>query len=255
MIFAVEVVTFLRDNGCYHIGEAEAFNLVKYFDSDGDMRLRFNDFAQIFLPCEDNMLRNIVLQRPAKRVGPMEFMPKDLEMAMTAVLEKEIGLMRKLAVLKRELVSQYDYAAMAAYRSIDKNASGRVDTVILGNFLRGQGHFSDEMMLLAVIRRIDTDGDALITFDELAEFLRPEDPPTGHAYGPSLDNVVYGARGGSPMRARSPNRLSFDGPPPPREVRIAANAPYEQMVSAPMFTSLSQPVPRKPILAPWNEEQ
>ena len=34
------------------------------------------------------------------------------------------------------------------------------DTVILGNFLRGQGHFADEMTLLAIIRRMDLDGDA-----------------------------------------------------------------------------------------------
>ena len=104
LVFALELVTFLRENACYHIGEAEAFSLVKYFDSDGDMRLRFNDFMQIFLPCEDNMLRDIVMQRPARRVNPLEFMPKDIEMAMTTVLEKEIGLMRKISILKRELL-------------------------------------------------------------------------------------------------------------------------------------------------------
>lgn len=82
------------------------------------------------------MLRNIVMQRPARRINPLEYMPKDIEMAMTAVIEKEIGLMRKIQILKRELLMQYDYSAMAAFRSIDKNASGRVDTVILGAFLR-----------------------------------------------------------------------------------------------------------------------
>ena len=110
---------------------------------------------------------------------------------------------------------------MTAFRSIDKNASGRVDTVVLGAFLRNQGHFADEMALLAIIRRIDTDGDAIITFEELDEFLRPEDPPTGHDYGPLPEpipmNVGYGARGGSPMRARSPVRASVTMPP--REVR------------------------------------
>lgn len=110
------------------------------------------------------------------------------------------------------------------------------------------------MGLLAIIRRIDTNGDAMITYDELGEFLKPEDPPTGHDYGPIPEprpmNVEYGARGGSPMRARSPVHVSVAMPP--REVRqTIVQAPYEQVISAPIM----QPVPRKPILAPWNEEQ
>ena len=50
------------------------------------------------------MLRDIVMQRPARRVNAVEFMPKDIEMAMTTVIEKEIGLMRKISILKRELL-------------------------------------------------------------------------------------------------------------------------------------------------------
>jgi hypothetical protein len=61
------------------------------------------------LPCEDNLLRNITLDRPSRRVGRFEFLPRDIEMAMTAVIEKEIDLQRKLEVLKRDLEVQYDY--------------------------------------------------------------------------------------------------------------------------------------------------
>ena len=43
----------------------------------------------------------------------------------------------------------------------------------LGAFLREQGHFAPEIELLAIIRRIDTDGDAALTLAEFSEFMRP----------------------------------------------------------------------------------
>ena len=57
----------------------------------------------MFLPCEDNILRNVTLDRPSRRVGRYDCLPRDIELAMTAVLEKEIDFARRLEVLKREL--------------------------------------------------------------------------------------------------------------------------------------------------------
>lgn len=173
-MLSTEIVAFLRDNAVYHVSEGEAFELVRFFDSNGDARLTFQEFIQMLLPCEDNILRNATLDRPSRRVGRYDYLPRDIEQAMTAVIEKEVDFARKLAVLKRELHVQYDYSPIAAFRSVDKYNSGRVDTVALGNFLRIQGHFSNEMELLAIIRRIDTNGDAIISFDELNEFLKPD---------------------------------------------------------------------------------
>ena len=62
--------------------------------------------------------------------------------------------------------------------------AGRIDTVMLGSFLRNQGHFCDEMMLLAIIRRIDADGDAMLTLDEFIEFLREEERPAPFNFAP-----------------------------------------------------------------------
>ena len=210
LVLSTEIVAFLRDNACYHVSESEAFSLVCFFDSNGNARLTFQEFIQMFLPCEDNLLRNATLDRPSRRVGRYDHLPRDIELAMTAVIEKEIELARKLAVLKRELHVQYDYSPIAAYRSIDKYNSGRVDTIALGNFLRVQGHFSNEMELLAIIRRIDTNGDAILSFDETQEFLKPDQPIVTAAFEPipaSRPVTHYEHRGGSPMREKaSPGR-------------------------------------------------
>lgn len=86
----------------------------------------------MFLPCEDNILRNVTLDRPSRRVGKFDKLPRDIELAMTAVIEKEVDFARKLEILKKELQTQYDYSPLASFRSVDKYNSGIIDTVNLG---------------------------------------------------------------------------------------------------------------------------
>lgn len=149
----------------------------------------------MFLPCEDNFLRNITLDRPSGRVGRYDHLPRDIELAITAVIEGEIDLQRRLEGLKREMELQYDYSPFAAFRSVDRYNSGRIDTVNCGSFLRQNGHYASEMELLAIIRRIDTDGDAIINYSEFAEFVRRGSAGAGASMARS-----------SPVRASSANR-------------------------------------------------
>eukprot|EP00494_Astrolonche_serrata_P027278 UN27541 len=96
---AIEIINFLRDNGVHHVAEGEAFELVKFFDSDGNCRLTFNEWIQLLLPCEDMVLRNVTQDRLGRRVGRFDRLPRDIEVAMTTVLEKEIDLQRQIEVL------------------------------------------------------------------------------------------------------------------------------------------------------------
>jgi len=173
-----EIVTFLRDQRNFGISEGEAFRLVRFFDSDEDGRLSFQDFLQMLLPCTDNLLRNISLDRHSTRVGRFESLPYDIERALLDIIEKEVDLMRRLDTLKRELESRFDFSAMAAYRSIDRYNDGRINTFNLGTFLRSVGHYASETELLAIVRRIDTDGDANLSYAEFAEFTRSQCPPS-----------------------------------------------------------------------------
>jgi len=95
---------------------------------------------------------------------------------MTAVITKEVELARRLGALKRDLELGLDYSTMASFRSVDKFNSGVITTVNLGAFMREHGHFASETELLAIVRRLDTDGDASITYGEWTEFLRTPAP-------------------------------------------------------------------------------
>ena len=68
---------------------------------------------------------------------------------------------------------------------MDKYNDGYINSFNLGSFLRSQGHFATETELLAIVRRIDTDGDAKLNYSELAEFLRSSNPPSRALIGQS----------------------------------------------------------------------
>lgn len=53
------------------------------------------------------------------------------------------------------------------------NFEGQIDTTNLGAFLESAGYNSSDIEQLAIIRRMDADGDATVTFTEWADFLRP----------------------------------------------------------------------------------
>lgn len=112
------------------------------------------------MPCEDNVLRNTTIDRPSINVGKNEHLPRDIEHAIATVIEKEINFQRRIESLKRDLQIGLDYSPSATFKTIDRPESGVITSVNLGEFFKKLGHFTTESELLAIIRRIDTDGDA-----------------------------------------------------------------------------------------------
>lgn len=128
------------------------------------------------LPCEDNLLRNVTLDRPAHHCGRFDRLPHDIEHGMVQILEQELALDRRQDVLRADCEHRYDYTIAAAWRSVDRHHDGRIDTFNLGAFLRSCGHYAGERELLSIIRRLDTDGDARLSFAEFSEFMRGAGP-------------------------------------------------------------------------------
>jgi Ca2+-binding EF-hand superfamily protein len=65
-----------------------------------------------------------------------------------------------------------DYSIEMAYESVDRCRAGNVNVDNLGNFLSKGRPRPTDIELMAIIRRIDKDGDARLNFGEWAEFMR-----------------------------------------------------------------------------------
>jgi len=125
----------------------------------------------MFLPCEDNTLRNIAQGRYAFRVGRWDYLPANQEIELSTVLYHEIGLMRRLKSHKEDLVYRRDFTNHAAFRTVDRYNDGFITVDNLRHFFRFSGYYLTEKDTLAIIRRIDTDGDAKISYNEFVDFM------------------------------------------------------------------------------------
>lgn len=52
-ISSMEILKFLRDNGVEEATEADTYYIVKYFDSNDDELLDYDDLLQMVMPCDD----------------------------------------------------------------------------------------------------------------------------------------------------------------------------------------------------------
>ncbi len=95
-----------------------------------------------------------------------------VEKALTNLLIKEVKFQLKCENLKRCLEASYDFSVQAAFKAVDDWHYTYIDEKNLRRFLRNVGYLTSKQQLIAIIRRIDTDGDAKVTLDEFNEGVR-----------------------------------------------------------------------------------
>lgn len=172
--------------------------------------------------------------------------------------------MRRQDLLKSDLEIRYDFSTLSAFRSVDKYNDGRIDNNNLGAFLRSCGTYPTETELLAIVRRIDTDGDARLSYQEFAEFLRTASPPsrTVQEEAELADRAKSAERyrrsqlqggGSSPLRATgSPARNTRS--PGRHQSPLRASSPQHQLQATPVQPRYPSPH-RKPLLPRPDEDE
>ena len=227
-ITSCELFNFLRENCVYTISEGELYRMVKFFDNNEDGRLSFTEFEQILLPCEDNCLRRMAQERRAYRVARYENLPLDIERSITGIIEREIELLRRLDLLKRELEVRFDFTPYACFKTIDRYGEGFINTNNLTIFLRSNGFYPTERELNAIVRRIDTSCISKINYSDFADFMRAHGSADmcnssastnvrsasaggRHASKPLVDRSTEKARAQSSMRTRSGKKSPDSG--------------------------------------------
>ena len=179
----------------------EISGMIKQYDSDSDNRLVLNEFHQLVLPSTSAVLRDLTLQR-----GPFSRISLDAEFLLARLIDKELGLQRRLELAKKDLALRYDFSVVAAFSTLDYPSTSLISRDKLSDFLRRNGKIVFEDDIDAILRRMDVDGDERLNFSEFSDSLRPQEPvfPSSPRRSPTRT---------SPPRHSSPLRRNGGGSP------------------------------------------
>lgn len=157
-----EIVQFMRENetGGAELSEFEVNYVIKFFDSTFKGCLNYQDFMQIILPCDNQLLRTqATQQRQAVRTRPHEYLRGDLEAELAVMLEYEIMFHLKLEQMKLDLSSIEDYKLRRLFKMVDAHGKKYIDSGSIRRYLQNMGHQVLPEEVKAIIRRLDIDGD------------------------------------------------------------------------------------------------
>jgi hypothetical protein len=123
-------------------------------------------------------------------------------------MHREINFHVRVEKHKRDLALRYDWTTTASFNAVDSLREYRLNHRNIQSFLRLNGFIATDGEVISIIRRIDSDGDNLITLDEWADSLRPAIPLPSPLAATSSVAVVEDRRASSPLRrsAASPLR-------------------------------------------------
>jgi hypothetical protein len=126
---------------------------------------------------------------------------------------REINFHVRVEKLKRDLALRYDWTTTASFNTVDSLREYRLNHRNIQSFLRLNGFIATDGEVISIIRRIDSDGDNLITLDEWADSLRPAVPLPSPIPSSTLSASHEDKRASSPLRrsAASPLRQTEGG--------------------------------------------
>jgi hypothetical protein len=131
-------------------------------------------YLQILLPCDQPYLRATATQRPTYPISAKDFLPFDVERALSKLIHKELKLAHKQETIKQELHSRYDYDVERLFKEIDDWNYKYVDVKNLKRFLNKMGVAASDANVIAIIRRFDLDADAKLSLKEFGQGITPQ---------------------------------------------------------------------------------
>ena len=108
---------------------------------------------------------------------PTDFLTLDVEQDLSRLLKMEVVMHRDSERHKQRFESHMDYTPQAAYNCVDNSALGFIDTKGIDNFFKRlfvKGIVLEDVM--AIIRRLDLDGDSKLKPEEFLKGIKSQEP-------------------------------------------------------------------------------
>ena len=209
-----ELLAILDKNHFYCTNE-EAYLTIKQYDTNQQGKLTIEEFFQLVLPSTCSALRNIAQSRKGVYCAEVDHL-------FVKLLQSEITYHRVSEAAKKTLVLQNDFSILECFRSVDIRNKGYIDRSGLMDFLRRHKSVN-EVDVDSIFRRLDNDGDDLLTYEEFVEDLMP--------------SQVYGAGSGQMGSSRSSGRFDPQGSFY-QASSLRTSSPIKQTASSINFTKM-----------------
>jgi Ca2+-binding EF-hand superfamily protein len=154
----------LSNSGCF-CTEQEISEAIKQYDSNLDGVLSVSEFYQLVLPSTNSDLS----RRAMARRGSFSL---NAEIRLVNLLRAEIEYQRRMERMRQSLQNRKDFSAIGGFRLLDTTRKGFVDRCDIAKFLEKYRKVTEDEVD-AVLRRMDNDGDGLISQREMAEEVMP----------------------------------------------------------------------------------
>lgn len=224
---------FLERNNI-QITEEDSYMLIRQYDSNSDGRLSLNEFTQLVLPSTNPTLREIAQSRLTKPHLEIE-----TEYLLLRLLENEVETQRDLEAARKELVQRLDFNLLECFKVVDSKNSQKLDRNDLTDFLRKHNFKIIESDIDSIIRRVDNDGDYLISYLEFVDGILPSEPvlrssiPTS-SFRRSTSRTSHNRKPSSPLR-KSPSRDTSERHSLQRSILSSAEKEkYSRRASSPL---------------------
>ena len=89
------------------------------------------------------------------------------------MLKHELTFLCRIKDLVRDLNKMPDFTTHGAFKTIDRYNEGSINMRNLQDFFRNFGNYLIDTEIYAIVRRIDCDGDAKISYDDFRDFFNP----------------------------------------------------------------------------------
>lgn len=175
--------------------------LISQYDSNLDGMLSLDEFQTLVLPCQNLDLREETLTRNVK--APSLY----VESTLARHIGLEANLQGNLQTFKRDLFSQSDFSPIDIFRALDKQKLNCISVYNIRDFLIKKGLQVTFKDVDAFIRRVSTDSDFKVEYEEFVSGILPVKRP----YSASMSKRVQTTpcrKTKSRASNRSPFRLS-----------------------------------------------
>ena len=93
------------------------------------------------------------------------------DILVSSLFKREIDLMRGKNRLLEDIISVSDMSPLELFGIISKNGASTINYLAIKEFLMSHGHYATDDELIAIIRRIDTDNDSIIDYNDFINFI------------------------------------------------------------------------------------